>query len=121
MGKKSCSLSTGVMNNKKPQTRKLSAPDYSCKTAISMIGNYLAGSIDPTVHAEFERHLILCPDCAAFLQTYKKTIEATRAFLRNQPTPSLLRMNRLEKRGPALVAFTFSLHLFLSHVSLIVG
>lgn len=109
------------MNNKKPKTRKLSAPDYSCKAAISLIGNYLAGSIDPTVHADFERHLILCPDCAAFLQTYKKTIEATRAFLRNQPTPRLLRMNRLEKRGRALVAFTFWLHLFLFHVSLIVG
>jgi anti-sigma factor RsiW len=109
------------MTNKIPNTRKLSAHDYSCKAAISLIGNYLAGSIAPTVHADFERHLHLCPDCAAFLQTYKKTIEATRALLRNQPTPHLRGMNRLEKRGGALAAFTFSLHLFLSHVSLIVG
>jgi anti-sigma factor RsiW len=34
--------------------------------------------------AAFEAHMGRCSDCAAFLKTYKKTIEATRAFLSSQ-------------------------------------
>lgn len=109
------------MTHKESKTRNLSKSEYSCEAAVSLIGNYVAGSIAPAVHADFERHLSLCPDCAAFLQTYKKTIEITRAFLRSQPDRRFLRMDRPDKRGRALVPITFCLHLFLFHVSLIVG
>jgi hypothetical protein len=107
------------MDHKKPNTKRLPGHDHSCQAAISLIGNYLTGSIPPTVKTDFERHLHCCPDCTAFLRTYRKTIEATRAFLRNQPAS--LGLSRLERRGHAIAAFTFWLHLFLSHMSLIAG
>jgi anti-sigma factor RsiW len=58
--------------------------DYSCQAATSLIGEYLAGSLEPGHHSALEEHFGRCPDCAAFLRTYKKTIDATRAFLRLQ-------------------------------------
>jgi anti-sigma factor RsiW len=51
---------------------------------MALIADYLTGSLDPTVLAAFEEHLGQCPDCAAFLNTYKKTIEAAKSFLRIQ-------------------------------------
>jgi hypothetical protein len=87
-----------------------------------MIGNYLTGTMAPRVRDGFEQHLSLCPDCAAFLKTYKKTIEVTRAFLRSQtPNPLPHRMSLRDKHLRSLIAFTFWLHLFLSNMCLIVG
>jgi anti-sigma factor RsiW len=111
-----------ILFNKQRKVRTVAKSDTTCEAATSMIGNYLTGSMAPRLRDEFEQHLSLCPDCAAFLKTYKKTIEVTRAFLRSQaPNPvshrKLLRDNHLR----SLLAFTFCLHLFLSNVSLIVG
>jgi len=47
-----------------------------------LIADYLAGQLSPEVLAAFEMHFVLCPDCKAFLNTYKKTIEVTNSFLR---------------------------------------
>jgi len=61
-----------------------------------------------------------CPDCTAFLNTYKKTIEATKSFLRIQslnisPMPLL----GLPPKGPGLLAtLIFWLHLFISNTHL---
>ncbi|MBI4527821.1 MAG: zf-HC2 domain-containing protein [Deltaproteobacteria bacterium] len=51
---------------------------------MGLIADYLAGHLSPTVLAAFERHLGHCHDCTAFLNTYKKTIEATQSFLKIQ-------------------------------------
>ena len=108
--------------NKKSKPRTVSEADYSCEAAIALIGNYLAGSIAPSAHLDFERHLSLCPDCAAFLKTYKKTIEVTRAFLKSQTSDPHRRGMQLRGRhGRSLTALAFSLHLFFSNVSLIFG
>ena len=120
--KELASYRQGLMTEKKSKTRTLSEPDYSCTAAISLIGNYLAGSIAPSVRLDFERHLEFCSDCTAFLQTYKKTIEVTRAFLRGQiPNLRARRMPRLVEHGRPLAALALWLHLFLSKMSLIVG
>jgi len=87
-----------------------------------MIGNYLADSIAPRMREDFEHRLSLCPDCAAFLKTYKKTIEVTRAFLRSQaPNPRPRGMQLHSRHVRSLTALAFWLHLFLSNVNLIVG
>lgn len=59
-------------------------PLATCATEVALIGDYLASRLSPRVLNAFEKHLEDCPDCAAFLQTYKKTIEVTRSFLRLQ-------------------------------------
>src|SRR6267378_1372424 len=89
-----------IAANKKSKSRTVSEPDYSCQTAIALIGNYLAGSITLHAREDFEHHFGLCPDCAAFLKTYKKTIEVTRAFLRSQtPSPALVECNFIHGTG----------------------
>ncbi|MER3445955.1 MAG: hypothetical protein C4291_03580 [Candidatus Dadabacteria bacterium] len=34
--------------------------------------DYIKGKMDPRATQAFEEHLSLCPDCVAFLNTYKK-------------------------------------------------
>jgi hypothetical protein len=109
-----------ILFNKQRKLRIVAESDPSCEAAVSMIDNYLTGSVAPLVRDEFEQHLGLCPDCAAFLKTYKKTIEVTRAFLRSQ-TPVPYRMAVRDKHLRSLMTFTFWLHLFLSNVNLIAG
>jgi hypothetical protein len=108
--------------NKKSKSRTVSEPDYSCQAATALIGNYLAGSIALHARENFEHHLSLCPDCTAFLKTYKKTIEVTRGFLRFQtpnPRPRGMQLRERHRRSLALLAFW--LHLFFFNMSLIFG
>jgi Putative zinc-finger len=53
----------------------------TCERETALIADFLASNLSPGVLASFEKHLEDCPDCKAFLQTYKKTIEITRSFL----------------------------------------
>ena len=53
----------------------------TCEKETALIADYLISNLSPADLASFENHLEECPDCKAFLQTYKKTIEITRSFL----------------------------------------
>ena len=68
-------------------TRKLrddKAPLGSCKQEVDLIGRYLSSDLRGRELAAFENHLAICPDCVAFLKTYKATIDLTRKFLAHQ-------------------------------------
>jgi anti-sigma factor RsiW len=69
----------------KKTLNKIPGEITSCKEEVTLIGDYLSSSLSARVAAAFETHMKACPDCVAFLQTYKKTIEATRAFLKTHP------------------------------------
>jgi anti-sigma factor RsiW len=56
----------------------------SCKEVTALIMEYLNGNISRDVAVAFEAHLAECPDCKAFLNTYKKTVELTRSFLKKK-------------------------------------
>jgi len=56
----------------------------TCKQEVDFIARYLAADLNGRELAAFENHLELCPDCIAFLQTYKTTVDLTRDFLANQ-------------------------------------
>jgi anti-sigma factor RsiW len=84
--------------------------------------DYLAGRLDPTVLSAFEKHLGECPDCAAFLNTYKKTIEATKSFLKIHSVKIWPTSLRLSSKGPGLLtALIFWLPLFISNSYLTTG
>ena len=72
----------------------------TCKNETALIGDYLSGNLSPRALATFEDHLESCPDCAAFLRTYRRTIEITRSFLRLQALTNKPR--RLTLRLPTL-------------------
>lgn len=56
----------------------------TCKDATSLILEYLNGDLNEDDNHNFEKHLRDCPDCVAFLNTYKKTIELTNQLLRRK-------------------------------------
>ena len=58
--------------------------DITCRDANDLLLDFINGELDPETNLEFEKHLKICPDCAAFLNTYKKTIELTRSFLQKK-------------------------------------
>jgi hypothetical protein len=88
----------------KPKFQRAARPDHTCKDEVGLIADFLAGWLDPTVLVAFEKHLGQCPDCAAFLNTYKKTIEATKSFLRNQTVKISPKPLRLPPKGPGSLA-----------------
>jgi Putative zinc-finger len=101
--------------NKIRKFRKATRVDPTCKDEVGLIADYLADRLDPAVLKPFEKHLGQCPDCAAFLKTYKKTIEATKSFLKIQSIKLWTQPLRRPHKGPKLVAtLIFSLHLFIS-------
>jgi hypothetical protein len=108
--------------NNKPKFQRVSRPDNTCKEEVGLIADYLAGRLDPTVLSAFEKHLGQCPDCTAFLNTYKKTIEATKSFLKIQSFKILPKPLRLPPKGPGLLAtLIFWLHLFIFNSYLTAG
>jgi anti-sigma factor RsiW len=58
----------------------------TCEQLTAFIADYLAGELDPETTLAFEEHLLGCPECISFLNTYRKTIDAVRS-LRNEAIP----------------------------------
>jgi predicted anti-sigma-YlaC factor YlaD len=52
----------------------------TCKRVTFLIIDYLTEELNNESTMIFEEHLVNCPDCAAFLSTYKKTIQATQSL-----------------------------------------
>jgi hypothetical protein len=59
-------------------------PFATCKQEVEFIGRYLSADLQDRELSSFEKHLAICPDCLAFLKTYKTTIDLTRNFLTRQ-------------------------------------
>ena len=53
----------------------------TCAAETRRMGDYLSDNLGASQRQGFESHLKACPECAAFLATYKKTIALTRCFL----------------------------------------
>jgi anti-sigma factor RsiW len=91
----------------------------TCKDEVGLIADYLTGQLNPKVLAAFEKHLSQCPDCTAFLSTYKKTIDATKSFLKIQsPNIRPRRLQIASKLRGLLAPLLFWLHLFIANATL---
>src|SRR3990172_5269179 len=73
-----------IMIERIPNRLSRSKKVDTCKRATSLIWDYLTGELDPEMAISFEDHLSKCSDCMAFLNTYKKTIQITRSYLRKK-------------------------------------
>ena len=49
-------------------------PYITCRELIEFISLYLDGELDAGPRHEFERHLSVCPSCAAYLDGYRETV-----------------------------------------------
>lgn len=51
----------------------------TCKEFIDFLTDYLANELPAGERACFEHHLRLCPDCVAYLDSYRETVQLGRA------------------------------------------
>lgn len=72
----------------KRHVRNTRQESLTCKTATSLIAKYISADLDPNLELSFAAHLRVCPDCIAFLNTYKKSLELAKSFL-SQDLPAL--------------------------------
>lgn len=83
----------------RPARRKGAGEITNCKSEVELIADYLTRRLSPAVQRSFERHMTGCSDCAAFLNTYKRTITLTRSFLGQQAPKPKLRFTDLRAAG----------------------
>src|SRR5262245_58065191 len=56
-----------------------SGPFITCQELIDFIDSYRDNELAAEQRTEFERHLVECPSCVAYLKTYEQTIVLARA------------------------------------------
>jgi hypothetical protein len=66
----------------------------TCKEITELISDYLNNHLEARLKRQFEQHLRICPDCVAFLKTFRKTIFAVRS-VRAEDLPENVRRNIL--------------------------
>jgi hypothetical protein len=76
-------------------TDPASRSELDCRRIAELLGDYLEGTLPKHTTELLEWHIDGCPPCVAFINTYRGTVNATRA-LQDVPIPPELK-NRLLK------------------------
>jgi len=58
-----------------------------CQEAVELVTDYLEGTLSRRSRRRFEAHLRACPNCSAYLEQIKMTIELTGAIEPEDLTP----------------------------------
>jgi RNA polymerase sigma-70 factor (ECF subfamily) len=58
----------------------------TCRDIFRRLSEYLDGDLTPELCERIRRHLAVCPNCGAFTNTLRKTVELCRK-LPQQPVP----------------------------------
>jgi len=66
----------------------------TCRQIAELLGDYLEGTLPKRTKELLDWHIDGCPPCVAFLNTYRGTVNATRA-LRDVEIPPELRKRLL--------------------------
>jgi len=61
----------------------------TCEQVTALLIGYVAGDLDPASTLVLEQHMQNCPDCVAFLRTYRESIRLKRT-LRYEDIPGEL-------------------------------
>jgi anti-sigma factor RsiW len=60
----------------------------TCRELAEFIMAYLDGELSAPQRAEFEQHMSVCPPCVRYLDSYRKTVAASRSLANvNPPEP----------------------------------
>jgi anti-sigma factor RsiW len=54
----------------------------TCRDVIEFLMDYEAGDVTPAERSIFDAHLAICPECVAYLNTYRTTVALGRAAAR---------------------------------------
>jgi predicted anti-sigma-YlaC factor YlaD len=61
--------------------------DIVCQQAVELVTDYLEGSLSRRDRRRFETHLRACPNCTAYLEQIRMTIDLTGAVEPEELTP----------------------------------
>ena len=61
-------------------TLSLRRRDIVCQQAVELVTDYLEGTLSRRLRRRFESHLRDCPNCSAYLEQIRMTIELTGAM-----------------------------------------
>lgn len=61
--------------------------DIVCQQAVELVTDYLDGALSRRDRRRFENHLRACPNCSAYLEQIKITIELTGSIQPEDLTP----------------------------------
>jgi anti-sigma factor RsiW len=50
----------------------------TCIELIAFLDGYVDDELDAGTRSDFDRHLLICPSCRAYLASYRETIELAR-------------------------------------------
>jgi anti-sigma factor RsiW len=60
----------------------------TCRELIDFLGEYFDGELSLDVRMRFEKHLTACPECSAYLETYRETVKLAKdGFQLDDPVP----------------------------------
>lgn len=60
-----------------------------CRDILTLLADYLDGSLDPVTARSLEAHLAGCAPCVAFVNTYKGTVKVARQLEETDIPPEL--------------------------------
>ena len=63
--------------------------DIVCRQAVELVTDYLEGALSRRDRRRFEAHIRACPNCAAYLEQIKITIELTGSIEPDDLTPDM--------------------------------
>jgi anti-sigma factor RsiW len=61
--------------------------DIVCQQAVELVTDYLEGTLSRRDRRQFEAHLRACPNCAAYLEQIRRTINLVGAIEPDDLTP----------------------------------
>ena len=65
----------------------IATKDIVCQQAVELVTDYLEGALSRRDRRRFEAHLRACPNCTAYLEQIRMTIELTGAIEPDDLTP----------------------------------
>ena len=61
-----------------------------CRDTMSLLHDYLEGALEPGLRRQLDEHLVDCPGCLGFLNTYRHTVSVS-GDLRSEDVPPELK------------------------------
>ena len=52
----------------------MNTPDLCCREFVDFLMDYLDGALEPESRRTFDAHVGACPDCQAYLASYRTTL-----------------------------------------------
>jgi anti-sigma factor RsiW len=65
--------------------------DLACRQAVALVTDYLDGALSRRERRRFEDHIRRCPNCSAYLEQIRLTIDATGSIDAEELTPEAQR------------------------------